>query len=143
MATATAGVEWSSTKTFVNLTSMAAGAITYTGRCAWASALAPQDIQIQFRGHGDTSATAQVYVYYKWANLTTSASVTALLDAANANMGNWNLAMAFDMNSASTVVQSVSIPVEGRHLAIALENSSSGTVSGVSIIAIARHSKAG
>ena len=146
MATATAGVEWTAvTKTMITIATasvLADGGETRSARCAWGSALAPFDIQLQLRGLGDSSATGNVNIYYKWANLTASGSSTALISAADGLIG-WNLAMVVEMNSTSIVTQSVSIPVEGMHLATAMENSTSGCVSAISLVSIARHVKAG
>lgn len=142
MATITVGYAFTAqTRTCLEFAALTQGSVTSSCRCAWNTALAPLYVQLTARGHGDASATAYVTVYYKWANLTTSASSTALLDKAKANMANWGAAMSFEMNSVSTVVQSAVIPVQGKHLAVALQNESSGTVSNMSVVAVGIHLK--
>lgn len=144
MATSTAGVEWTSTKTMVNIataSSLADGGVTSSARCAWGTTLAPTDVALRFRGLGNASASGNIVISYKWANLTASGSSTALLETQLDN--NWQLAMVVEMNSTCAVAAQVNIPVDGSHLAIQVENSTAGAVSAISVVSISRFVKAG
>jgi hypothetical protein len=117
------------------------GDLTATVRCAWTTVLAPLDIALRLRGIGSVTASGNVIVSYRWANLTASGSSTALLeDRADTD---WQVAMTVDMNSETVVVRQVTIPVEGKHLAVRMENSTGGCVSAISLAVISRITKAG